>query len=108
MMNRSQGSIPEVTHFSSHKIQSFEAVIEHLLVIYFQPVIHNFGNKNIYEKECSQGFIMACELFINFSAEMNKNKFMDGIRTNDIRLPKEIFVQFYEYFDKCKCTAEQK
>jgi len=46
--------------------------------------------------------------FINFSAELNKKKFMDGIKTNDIRLPKEIFVLFYEYYDKCRCTPEPK
>ncbi len=46
--------------------------------------------------------------FINFSAELNKKKFMDGVKTNDIRLPKEIFVLFYEYFDKCSCISELK
>jgi penicillin V acylase-like amidase (Ntn superfamily) len=44
--------------------------------------------------------------FINFSAELNKKKFIDAIQANDIRFPKEVFVLFYEYYDKCSCVEE--
>jgi len=44
--------------------------------------------------------------FINFSSELNKKKFTDGIKTNDIRLPREIFILFYEYYNKSSCIKQ--
>ncbi len=41
--------------------------------------------------------------FMNFSTELNKKKFIDGTKTNEIRLPKEIFILFYEYYNKSYC-----
>ncbi len=62
-------------------------------------------NSLIYDlKRKDEGHINS--YFINFSSDLNKLKFMDGIKTNNIKLPKEILVLFQEYFSKCICIND--
>lgn len=45
------------------------------------------------------------EQFIDFTSALNKTKLAAAIKSNGIRLPKEMEYQFYEYHKKCHCKG---